>query len=350
MTTTLNVVALLVGLLPLQRMQASAQPIFREDAFVSSDPGVVLFVRHVRGARADGVPILLVHGGGGASLAAFDLSVPGYSVAADLAGAGHPVYLMDVRGFGLSSRLPALDEPADRHPPLVPAAEAARDIAAVVEWIQRRHAGRRVALIGWASDGHWAGLYTTRHNEKVSHLILLNTLYGVAAPWGLARAFEDPERPGSFNRRNAAYREADREALLAAWTRAIPTDAKEQWRHPAVAELYAWTAIASDPTSGARVPPSLRVPGAFREEAYHLARGRKYWEASDIRVPVLVLRGEHDHWSRPEDVEALEADLVNAPVVRTVTIPGATHFLFLDRPERGRQACLREIMSFLRSR
>jgi pimeloyl-ACP methyl ester carboxylesterase len=33
--------------------------------------------------------------------------------------------------------------------------------------------------------------------------------------------------------------------------------------------------------------------------------------------------------------------------VRSVVIPGATHFVHLDRPERGRNLLLNEINSFL---
>jgi pimeloyl-ACP methyl ester carboxylesterase len=74
--------------------------------------------------------------------------------------------------------------------------------------------------------------------------------------------------------------------------------------------------------------------------------GSKYWNAADIRVPTLVIRGEQDFWSRPEDMTALKTELVNAPKVRTATIAQGTHYLFLDRPERGRDRFLQEVLSF----
>lgn len=58
-------------------------------------------------------------------------------------------------------------------------------------------------------------------------------------------------------------------------------------------------------------------------------------------------RGEQDHWSRPIDVEALAAELVNAPQIKTIIIPDGTHFLFLDRPERGRDRFVRAVQTFL---
>jgi pimeloyl-ACP methyl ester carboxylesterase len=47
------------------------------------------------------------------------------------------------------------------------------------------------------------------------------------------------------------------------------------------------------------------------------------------------------------DIAALKAELVNAPKVETLTIPGGTHYLFLARPERGRDRFLQSVLSFL---
>jgi pimeloyl-ACP methyl ester carboxylesterase len=52
-------------------------------------------------------------------------------------------------------------------------------------------------------------------------------------------------------------------------------------------------------------------------------------------------------WSRPVDVTALARDLINAPKVRTVTIPGSTHYLLLDRPDHGKKRFVAEVLKFL---
>lgn len=52
-------------------------------------------------------------------------------------------------------------------------------------------------------------------------------------------------------------------------------------------------------------------------------------------------------WSRPEDRRLLQQHLVHAPKVRVVVIPGATHFVHLDRMEKGRRRFLQEITAFL---
>jgi pimeloyl-ACP methyl ester carboxylesterase len=62
---------------------------------------------------------------------------------------------------------------------------------------------------------------------------------------------------------------------------------------------------------------------------------------------VDFVRSELDFWSRLDDVKRLSQQLVHAPEVRVVEIPQATHYVLLDRPERGRSRLLQEIVSFL---
>ena len=320
----------------------------RTDFLVASDPGIEIFVREVTTNSAPtGVPMLLIHGGGPGGIASFDLDVPGYSLAAEFAQAGHQVYVMNVRGWEHSTRPAVLDEPADRHPPAVTSEEAVKDIKAVVEWIRRRTQQPKVALIGWATGGHWAGYYTSHNNDSVSHLVMLNSLYGVNAPWALTRRFENPNDPGTFDPSGGAYRLVDYAGFLRGWNNSIPVDDKPQWRDPSVADAYARTAVRLDPTSQTRTPPSARIPTAYREESFNLAQGYQFWDAHDINVPTLYIRGELDFWSRPEDAVAIASDLVNAPVVQTLTILKATHYLFNDRPEKGRTQFIEEVLAFL---
>ncbi|MBD3884753.1 alpha/beta hydrolase [Phormidium tenue FACHB-886] len=332
---------------PLPQAPVSLE-IERNDFFVPSDLGIQIAVREVRSSHASRSPILLIHGGGPGGVASFDLNVPGYSLAADFAEAGHPVYIMNIRGWENSTRPDVLNQPPEKNPPAVTSHEAVRDIGAVVDVIQQRHQ-EPVALVGWATGGHWAGMYTSQNNEKVSHLVMLNSLYGVNAPWELRSSFEDPNNPGTFDASGGAYRLNDADGLIAQWSRTIPVEDKSQWRDPRVVEAYQQTALASDPTSETRNPASIRIPTAYRLESYNLSKGQKYWKAADITVPTLVMRGELDFWSRPEDLQALESELTNTPTAKTVTIPDGTHYLFNDRPERGRGRFVQEVLSFVAS-
>lgn len=346
-------IALLVLLFLLGSVTAEAK-VVRQDFTVASDPGIRLFIRELRVANEKaGPPILLVHGARVAGLASFDLPVEGGSLAGDLAERGFEVYVMDVRGYGASTRPKEMDEPPGTHPPLVRSSDAVHDIGAVVNWIQER-THHPVALFGWATGGQWAGHYASLYSEKLSALIVLNSLYSGNSPQpiiGHGSDLEDPNHPGVFNMNSCgAYRVNDQKSLFGAWDRSIPDKDKDLWRDPAVAKAYAEAALASDPTSGTRNPPSFRSPCGAMEDSFYLAVGRQLWDGSLIMVPTLIVASERDFWSRPQDRELLARHLVHSPQVKVVVLKGATHFVHLDRPQHGREQLLEEITNFVRAR
>jgi pimeloyl-ACP methyl ester carboxylesterase len=337
-----------------QRDTATMRSVTRRDFHVKGEQGISLFVREVKLAlplRDDAIPLVLVHGARVAGLASFDLPVPNGSLAEDLARAGYPVYIMDVRGYGYSTRPPEMLEPRQANAPLVRSTEAVRDIHAVVDWIRTHRGVDRVALLGWATGGSWCGHYAALHPDRVRDVIFLNALYGGSDTHpsiGHGSSLEDPEHPGRFNAREVgAYRMNTAASLFGSWDRSIPVDDKSAWRDPEVAAAYAAAALESDSTSGERTPPSFRAPSGALEDSFYQAIGRRLWDASLVRARALVLRSGLDFWSREADQRALERELVHAREVRSITIPDATHYVFLDRPEHGRTRLMREVLDFL---
>jgi pimeloyl-ACP methyl ester carboxylesterase len=347
------VAALLSGLAGI----SSRPEVRRRDFFVDSDPGIHLFVREVLDAsgpgQAAGKPILLLHGARVPGLASFDLPVEGGSFAADLARRGFDVYVMDVRGYGRSTRPREMQEAPDAHAPLVRSDDAVHDLSAVVDAIRKRRRVARVALFGWATGAQWAGYYAGLYPDNVSALILLNSLYrgsSQQALIGRGTDSEDPVHPGRFNQANCGgYRYNDPASLLRPWDHSIPMEDKGQWRDPAVARAYVDAAIASDPVSRSQSPPSFRSPCGAMEDSFYLAIGRQLWDASLITAPTLVVASERDFWSRSEDRENVAADLVHSPKVRVVVIAGATHFVHLDRSDRGRTELLDTMEAFMKN-
>ena len=330
---------------------AQAQ-IQRRDFFVASDPGIRIYVREIfaNPNRVSGPAIILIHGARVPGVASFDLAVPGGSLAADLAARGFDVYVPDIRGYGRSTRPHEMDDAPEAHAPLVRSNEAARDLAAVVDQVRQRRPRARIVLFGWATGGQWAGYYASAYPGRISTLILLNSLYRGSSKHeliGRGSDLEDPAHPGRFHAAACGgYRWNDANSLLRPWDHSIPGEAKNAWRDRTVAEAYVREALASDPKSPMRTPPAFRSPCGALEDSFYLAIGRQLWDASLITVPTLVIASEHDFWSRPEDRQNLVDDLVHAPKVQLVTIPEATHFVHLDRPERGRDVLLKEVAAF----
>lgn len=331
---------------------AALAEVRRAEFMVPSEPGITLHVREVAdsAARAGKPPVILLHGARVPGVGSFDLPVAGGSLAADLARAGHRVFIMDARGYGGSTRPAAMSGP-QQGKPLVNSNEVVRDLDAVVGWVKKRTGHQQVALLGWATGGHWAGMYASLKPEQVSHLVVYNSLYGAHAghkTLGPGSDTADPANPNRFNvARFGAYRLNTGASLLPSWDRSIPDADKDKWRDPQVADAYQREALVSDPESGSRNPPAFRAPSGAMEDSFYLASGRQLWDAAPITARVLIVRSGNDFWSRPEDVTTLQAHLVNAAEVRVVTIANATHYVHLDRSTSGRDKFLAEVMGFL---
>ncbi|MED4755666.1 alpha/beta fold hydrolase [Brevibacillus choshinensis] len=310
--------------------------IFSKNERQELDPFAVL----LHGARVPGIP-------------SFDLQVTNGSLAEDLAKRSFPVYIMDIRGYGRSTRPPEMSEPPSANAPLVRSTEAVKDISAVVDRIQVMNKGMKVALIGWATGGLWAGHYATMNPEKVSVLMLYNTIYGGGLnhpTLGKGSMLEDPAHPGRFNEAAfGAYRLNTADSLFPSWDNSIPVEDKSEWRDPSVVEAYVEGALASDETSGDRMPPSFRATSGAMEDTFYVASGRQLWDASLITVPIVVIQSENDFWSRVEDRERLVEHLVHAPLVKDVLIENATHYVHLDRPDKGRNRFIEEVLQALQA-
>jgi pimeloyl-ACP methyl ester carboxylesterase len=210
-----------------------------------------------------------------------------------------------------------------------------------------------VTLFGWATGAQWAGEYASLYPERVSSLILLNSLYYGDTPQpliGHGSDLEDSAHPGHYNQQACgAYRWNTADSLTRGWDRTIPIANKDEWRDPAVAQELVEQALASDPQSRTQRLAAFRSPCGALEDSFYLATGHQLWDATHITAPTLILVSERDFWSRPIDRENLVRDLVHARRVKLVILPNATHFVHLDRPARGRTHLLDETASFIES-
>ena len=315
------------------------------------DPGVRLFVRQ---KMADGNTrftddniVLFIHGATAPSVCDFDLGFKDYSWADWMIDKGYVAYLFDKRNYGYSSRETAMNEPPAANKPVSRSYLVIRDIGAVVDHIRKKHGVNKVTLIGWSWGAMTAGYYTSLHGEKVRKLVMFAPAYAFAQHTNLGggSGLQNKRSPYGFNYGLGAYRLASLAANTARWDGEIPVQDKLQYREAGVAEAFWNACLESDPTSSTRSPPSLRAPNGVLEDTFMQATGRRIWNASSIYVPTLVIAGEYDTWSFPEDREGLMRDLTNAPAKQSVLIRNATHFVLF---EKQRFEFFGEILKFLR--
>jgi pimeloyl-ACP methyl ester carboxylesterase len=315
------------------------------------DPGIKLFLRRkMSGGNTqftDRNVVLFLHGATGPSTCDFDLAYKDYSWADLMVKRGYVVYMGDYRNYGYSTREPAMDEPAGKSPPLSRSYLALRDIEAMVDHIKRTHSVKKVTLIGWSWGAMMAGYYSSLHSENVQKLVLYAPLYNFNdhTNLGPGSALQNKRKPQEFNFSLGAYRVASEAANTGRWNGEIPIDNKDEYREAALPAEFWKECMATDPTSNTRNPPSLRAPNGVLEDSFYQATGRPLWNASNIYVPTLVIAGQYDTWSYPEDREGLMRDLVHAPVKKNVLIPDATHFVLF---EKQRDVFFDEISKFLK--
>src|SRR6201989_3459346 len=112
---------------------AQTPKIVMEEMMVpSGDPGIEIYVRNKR--PADMVSfrpertLLYVHGATYPSSTAFDLQLDGMSWMDYIAARGYDVYLLDLRGYGKSTRPKEMSDDPKSNPPLVRNETALQDL------------------------------------------------------------------------------------------------------------------------------------------------------------------------------------------------------------------------------
>ena len=125
--------AALCGLfLSLEAGAMDAKIVMEEFMVPAVDPGISLYVRnkHPEGVSkfAPAKILLYVHGATYPAETAFDLPLNGLSWMEYIARRGYDVYLVDVRGYGKSTRPPEMDKPARESAPIVRTETAVKDV------------------------------------------------------------------------------------------------------------------------------------------------------------------------------------------------------------------------------
>lgn len=211
------------------------------------------------------------------------------------------------------------------------------------------HAGRQSGVLGDAPEqGDELMAFGFGEGGEQLRFVLVGRLLRLGEQVARGSPSEDPHHPGRFNTEQArTYQFHTAQSLRPSWDTTIPTPDPDDWRDPQILAAYVKAALASDPTADDRTPPSFRAPSGAMEDSFLLATGHQLYDASTITGRVLIIRSERDFWSRPQDAARLERDLHHAASVRHVTIPDATHYVHLDRPEAGRTQFLTELLTFL---
>jgi pimeloyl-ACP methyl ester carboxylesterase len=301
----------------------------------SQDPGITVHVRnkYLPGSasyKAERI-VLFVHGATFPSETMFDIDLPGGSWMEYAARRGFDAYLVDVRGYGRSTRPAAMDQPPEANPPFGGADDAVRDIGAAVDFILKRRNVLRTSLVGWSMGTTFMAKYASMNPAKVEKLVLY-------APVWHEPGLKAPPYTG-------AYRTGTRESIRPFNTAGIP---KDRVAEISPADWYDkwWKANqATDPQGAARNPPVLRAPNGVMRDLNELwAKGKPTYDAAAVRAPTLLIVGEWDVITPPEQGLALFKRLTGARDRRVMVLSEGSHSMGV---EKNRMHLIREVQNFL---
>lgn len=310
-----------------------------EEFWVPSDtPGIELYVRHKylakNSSQANKGSVLFVHGSSYPSEVSFDLRVGGFSWMDYIALQGWSVFMMDLRGYGKSSRPPEMEEPAQQNLPVVRTETAVRDVNAVVENIVTRRKQDRLSLIGWSWGSTVMAAYTCAHASRVNRLVLY-------APQWLRTT---PSLLGG-NDILGAYRYIPISTTKDRWLNGVAPEQREALIPAGWYEIWAEATLASDPAGCVLDCPGIRAPnGIIQDSREFWSNGKVIYNPAEITVPVLVIGGEWDADTPQYMAQGVFEHLTQAPAKRRVVIGEGTHTLLL---EKHRMQLLKEVQLFL---
>ena len=280
---------------------ADRAPLTRHTVMADGHP-IALWEKRSKDA---GRAVLLVHGRTWSALPDFDLQVEGenLSLMDGLVDAGFAVYAVDLRGYG--------ETPRDETGWLTPN-RAADDVAIALEWISAQDSWTgKPHLFGWSMGSTISQLAVQRHEGLVASL----TLFGY---WRDIDQVIPADEEGIEPLREPTTAEAAASDFI------TPGSISQK-----AIDAYVAAAIAADP---------IRVDLKSMDQYNAL-------DGAQIRVPTLVIAGEHD----PLAPAANQAKLflsIGTGHKQYVSVPGGDHAAFLESP---RAYFLAVLVSFFRT-
>jgi pimeloyl-ACP methyl ester carboxylesterase len=237
---------------------------------------------------------------------------------------GYDVYLVDVRGYGRSTRPAA--EPLRA---LATGEHALADFGSAVDFIRQRRGIERINLLAWSLGTITAGRYAAAFPERVSKVVLY------APVW--VRNEAPPPEP------KATYRNQDIAAARSRWLAGVRADKANDLIPPGWFDAWVAANAATDPAGAAQTPQVMRVPNG---PLFDRARpsGAPPYDPAKIRAPILLVKAEWDADAPASMAQALFTQLVNSRYKQYLEIGEGTHSVML---EKNRMLLFRAVQRFL---
>lgn len=309
-------------------LSAKSAPIAPETMQMQgADVGVKIYVKRHAPAKPNNMPpVLMLHGFGSPCADAFDL--PGYSWIQDLIGAGFDVWALDFRGFARSAESYG-DAPVGR------AADAVRDVGNVIKEIEQRTGFPKVSLVAWSWGAVVAPMFAAKFSSHVDRMVLFGAMHAFPLA-SMTSALAVKDEPMRFGWSRTPYHRIEAKHAFDHWRM------MRGWR----ADLASLDAVKKAESLMRRCGNAEKVDGKEfvrrpmgpLADLFEIWSNRPIYDASQVRVPTLVIAGDRDVYA---DLD-LPKKLPNAT---GLVIRDATHWLPF---EKNRESLFRATREFLK--
>ena len=327
--------------LALLAAPAAAQkpPVVTEEAMVpSGDPGIDIYVRNKHPAQLAGGAartLVFVHGATYPASTAFDLPLGGTSFMDDLAEHGFDVYLLDLPGYGRSTRPAAMAQPAEANAPVETTQDAVRHYGAVVDYVLKRRGLQKLDAMGWSWGTTIAAGFAAAQPQKVERLVLYAPIWTVP---GAA--------PVLASGKLGAYRAVGIGAARQRWLNGVPPDKQASLIPDGWFDAWQKATWATDPAGAAQDPPVLRAPNGVVQDIRELwGNGRPTYDPAAIAAPTLLVHGEWDHDTPRIMAQTLFPLIAHAPWKRYTEIGEGTHTVMMEKNRRQLFSVVEEFLT-----
>ena len=275
--------------------------------------------------------VLLLHGSSFPSALSFGFKMNNYSWIDNLSENGYDVYAIDFLGYGNADRYPEMEMSLSDGKSVGRAKDVFKDVDNAIDLIIKRTGKTKVYLIGHSWGGSVAALYATKFPDKIAKLIL----FAAITQRQDTSAIENVE--GSFEMMTSDVR-------INAMKNLTP-EKKLCQLEPEVFTVWGNTWLQSDTLAKKLKSNSVRFPSGPSQDVEDMLHNKPYYNPVDIKVPVLVIRGEWDKYPNNTDDEILFVSLENTPYKKYVVIEKGTHVMHL---EKSRYQLYDETLGFLK--
>ena len=255
-----------------------------------------------------------------------------------IARRGFDVYLLDLPGYGRSTRPAAMDQPAQASQPIETTAEAVRDYAAVVDWVLARRHIAKVDAVSWSWGTTITGGFAAEQPSKVNRLVLY-------APVWLPQAAPAPAQAAAPAAQLGAYRTVTRDGAMKRWMTGVPADKQADLIPPGWFDQWQKATWATDPKAASANPPALRASnGVIQDFQQFWGAGKPTYDPSKIVAPTLMIQAEWDQDTPPARSQGLFPMLTGAPRKEYVLLGEGTHTVIM---EKNRMQLFQAVQNFL---